>query len=841
MIVNMDTKTKKPFQFQTVVHDLLLANKDVLLQAPPGAGKTRAALKPGMDGFSLQKALIHPQKILYGVPMRTLAKSFHHEYSRIAQERKLDTTLHPTIQTGEMPEDPLLEGRVIFLTVDQLLASFLTLPYGLPRRLDNINAGALVGSYLVFDEFHLYPANEMMLTVLAMCRMLKGLSRFILMSATFSAPFLKAIAKALDAETVVDEPGLNLFADVTPIQTQRRTWRTQEGPLDAAAVLKRRGQRTLVICNQVERAQRLYAALKSQLPAGVDCTLLHSQFYKADRQGHEQQLNKEAFEGDDRPKVIVATQVVEVGLDLSATTLLTECAPAASLIQRAGRCARRENEQGEVYVFQPLDEDGQVNYTPYGSDEGDDGLLEVCNRTWEALNASPFQGKVIDYRGEQALINIAHHDADSAFIDGLAAKIDARISEITDCLAKRDDGYLPKLIRSQPTVSLFIDADPNQKDNLLNRAPHQRESFGVSRGRLHHYFKTLEESNPDTDADFWFMGCTGAASDPLSEADHFEPPIYVWKPITKTDDIYRYRWFVVHPQVLDYTPESGLRFRLPDLAHPAVSSPMGAKAPYEYKPYVADIYVQHLTGLYQAYVREHGGQIRLKQEAAYGLVRLCEQLGYPAESVERLLRLTLALHDVGKLNRPWQAWAAAWQSAYAQQIAPPTVTAADGPLAHTDYDRMDTRQEALKKGFKHAPRGPHAVESAEAALPIIIEACKGDRTLMAVILCAIMRHHTPDADHCDSFHLNEGTQPALTAVLREFGFTDEADRWSQMLNQQFKQSGKSVQRSPEIIQARYEGWYPALLYYLFVRVLRLADQRSGEYWLRYSNLTKEVK
>jgi CRISPR-associated endonuclease/helicase Cas3 len=840
VIVNMN---KTAFRFQQCVHDHILSNRDVLLQAPPGAGKTRAALEPGLQGFRSGHAHLHPQKILYAVPMRTLAKSFHHLYSQIVRDRRLDPTWHPSIQTGEQPDDPLLEGRVIFLTVDQLLASFLTLPYSLPRRLDNINAGALIGSYLIFDEFHLYPANQMMLTVLALCRMLKGISRFILMSATFSAPFMKGIAESLGATTVVDEPGMNLFADVTNIQSQRRTWQAMEGQLTADVIKQHTGQRTLVVCNQVERAQMLYEDLKAHLPAGVDCTLLHSQFYRADRQAHEARLTRESFEASTRPQVIVSTQVVEVGLDISADALLTECAPAASLIQRAGRCARRENERGNVYVFQPLDAEGNVNYAPYGTPKGDkqdeneheDGLLDICQRTWEILNTSEFQRQVIRYSQEQRLIDLTHGEADAAFVDGLEARIDRRIDEITTCLANRDDGYLSQMIRTQSSVPLFIDPDPNA-DETLTHNPHQRESFGVSRGRLYRYFKTLEESAPEVEAGFWLMGCSGAPEDKDSEADNFEPPTYKWWLIQSAADLYKYRWFVAHPQIITYTAAGGLRFRVPKADHSATPSPEGRARSYEYKPYVADTYVQHLNGLRLAYERDDGGQISLKREAAHGLARLCDQAQRPFEQIEQLLRLTLALHDVGKLNQRWQAWAAAWQQHFITSGLPPTVTAAEGPLAHTDYDRHDPLQKDLKARFRHAPRGPHAVESAEAVLKIVQEACGGDRVWMSIVLSAIMRHHTPDADKGEKFKLAANAQAALVQVLTDYGFAEDADRWSQMVNPAFTYTSAAVMKSPSTIQAKRSSWQSALFYLLFVRVLRLADQRSGEYWHRYGRM-----
>jgi CRISPR-associated endonuclease/helicase Cas3 len=76
---------------------------------------------------------------------------------------------------------------------------------------------------------------------------------------------------------------------------------------------------------------------------------------------------------DAAPRILVATQVVEAGVDLSAAVLYTELAPWASLVQRFGRCARYPGESGIVYW---LDLDlGSEKQTvdhwakPYGTEE----------------------------------------------------------------------------------------------------------------------------------------------------------------------------------------------------------------------------------------------------------------------------------------------------------------------------------------------------------------------------------------------------------------------------------------------------------------------------------------
>ncbi len=344
----------KLYSFQNDMADHFLSGEDLLVQAPTGSGKTLGAIFPGIMQFSHPNPHYALQSIRYGVPMRTLANKFVEDYGSKDQEFydwKSEWNAH--IQTGEHPADPLFEGKLVFATVDQMLASFLNVPYGVPKRQDNINAGAFIGSYLIFDEFHLYPSSQMLLSVLTMCRMLEGISRFTLMTATFSRDLLHAISTELGATVIADAPGVAItdgrFSDIEHLHHQHRTWTAHNDVLTAHHILQALDDHTTVLCvvNQVDRAQSLYRDMADALPSDVDVCLLHSRFYRKHRQDKERHVtgwlgkpDPNSPRTDGRRKVVVATQVVEVGLDISADVLLTECAPAASLIQRAGRCAR---------------------------------------------------------------------------------------------------------------------------------------------------------------------------------------------------------------------------------------------------------------------------------------------------------------------------------------------------------------------------------------------------------------------------------------------------------------------------------------------------------------------
>src|SRR5205807_2086751 len=129
------------------VAEHLLGGRSVILRAPTGAGKTRAALFPFLHAW--RSDLPFPRQMIYSLPLRTLATSLHAEAVETCHKAFGDGPQRPavTIQTGEQPEDPQFRlGDVVFATYDQSLSSFLTIPVGLSAREGNVNAGAMVAS-----------------------------------------------------------------------------------------------------------------------------------------------------------------------------------------------------------------------------------------------------------------------------------------------------------------------------------------------------------------------------------------------------------------------------------------------------------------------------------------------------------------------------------------------------------------------------------------------------------------------------------------------------------------------------------------------------------------------
>ncbi|MGE5655211.1 MAG: DEAD/DEAH box helicase [Actinomycetota bacterium] len=198
---NLTGHLPRQFQRQAIAH--LLNRQDTLLRAPTGSGKTETAIAPFLFAKTLN--LDFPNKLIYTVPLRTLANSLRQRAEILIQNW---SNYHPTprplavtLQTGENPEDPRFEGDIIFCTIDQMLSSFLNIPYSVGRGSANVNAGAIFASYLVFDELHLLDPDRSFSTVLKVLQQVKGIAPCLLMTATLTDELAQQIIQEINNGT----------------------------------------------------------------------------------------------------------------------------------------------------------------------------------------------------------------------------------------------------------------------------------------------------------------------------------------------------------------------------------------------------------------------------------------------------------------------------------------------------------------------------------------------------------------------------------------------------------------------------------------------------------------
>lgn len=108
----------------------------------------------------------------------------------------------------------------------------------------------------------------------------------------------------------------------------------------------RRGT-VLVVCNRIAQAKQIFDVLKKKIRS---ISLLHGGFTALDRWEKEKKLFKQQGSRQPACRVLVATQVIEVSLDISFGTIYTEIAPVDDLLQRFGRVNRTYERKRAVDV-----------------------------------------------------------------------------------------------------------------------------------------------------------------------------------------------------------------------------------------------------------------------------------------------------------------------------------------------------------------------------------------------------------------------------------------------------------------------------------------------------------
>jgi len=369
---------QSPFAYQRrIATDAELA---ALINAPTGAGKTAAIL-----GAWLWRRRQSPpsvgRRLVYCLPMRTLV-----EQTR-GVARKAVTRLEQAgvIEEGRFKVHVLMGGDVdneweseperecvIIGTQDMLLSRALNRGYALSRFKWPVHFGLLNNDCLwVFDEVQLMSEGLAASTQLqAMREKMKtfGSCRSLWMSATLDREWLKTIDFREDVPAL-EQVALSEDDRRAPVLAKRLHARKDLAPAPASCRMPEglarfalehhtAGTQTLLVVNRVARARETFAALESEcakLTPPPELKLIHSRFRPHDRRGWIDSL-KEEPDAKGAGRIVVATQVVEAGLDISSRLLITDLAPFASLVQRFGRCNRAGEHAGArvFWVDRPL-------------------------------------------------------------------------------------------------------------------------------------------------------------------------------------------------------------------------------------------------------------------------------------------------------------------------------------------------------------------------------------------------------------------------------------------------------------------------------------------------------
>jgi CRISPR-associated endonuclease/helicase Cas3 len=193
---------------------------------------------------------------------------------------------------------------------------------------------AIVNSAIVFDEIHAYPPR-MFGMLLAFLKVFPGLP-VLLMTASLTESRKRLLQEVCPHLEVIKGP-----AELERLERYRIRRGTSEEAVQAVRQeLSQGARKVLWVCNTVERACSVYRKLRDQFPE-ADVLLYHSRYQYNHRAALHRHVIGRFRENSETPCILVATQVAEMSLDLSAEVLVSDLAPAPALIQRMGRLNRK--------------------------------------------------------------------------------------------------------------------------------------------------------------------------------------------------------------------------------------------------------------------------------------------------------------------------------------------------------------------------------------------------------------------------------------------------------------------------------------------------------------------
>jgi CRISPR-associated endonuclease/helicase Cas3 len=384
------TMTCQPFPYQ-----IGFAEADQLpelLNAPTGAGKTATAILGWLwrRCFTMDKTIREraPRRLVYCLPMRVLVEQTRNAAEawlcNLGLKEKISVRL---LMGGEDAEDwdsePEREA-ILIGTQDMILSRALNRGYGMTRFRWPMHFGLLNNDCLwILDEVQLMGnglATTAQLAAFGQKLWKRALpSHFLWMSATLGESFLDTRDRR-DWGISRVSPGKRLELDKKDFDHPefRTRWRAAksihviDNPPKPSLLLDEhekfaQGRLSLIVLNTVPTAMRAFSDLQKELQKPVrkkkgplpQISLLHGRFRPVDREkqlalveGFVSKVDKKTGAVPDNPGfVLVSTQVIEAGFDISAVRLWSEIAPWPSDVQRLGRLNREGTQPDAVAKY----------------------------------------------------------------------------------------------------------------------------------------------------------------------------------------------------------------------------------------------------------------------------------------------------------------------------------------------------------------------------------------------------------------------------------------------------------------------------------------------------------
>lgn len=361
-------------EIQRQVYDNYKDADIYFMNMPTGSGKTLCSVK-----FALEKAIsLQKKRIIYIIPFNSIidqtALEFEKIFGKDAEILRHQSTF--TYEKTDESEDYKAyaiyaaenwNADFIITTAVQFFESLASNKRQKLRKMHN-----MADSILIFDEAHMLPVNYLAPCLQAIVFITKYLnSRAVLLTATMP-DYQALMQRCTFGEAIVADlvPDKSAFAAFKKCRYNFIGGQSYEQLLMRAAAYPS----SLIIVNKRGAARELY-----KLAAGKKYHL-STYMTSVDRQRVirevKEELRKLAADypnaqqiPDDRKIIVIATSLIEAGVDLDFYTVFRELNGLDNILQAGGRCNREgKRPMADVYIFTTADckarkEDVRANIT----------------------------------------------------------------------------------------------------------------------------------------------------------------------------------------------------------------------------------------------------------------------------------------------------------------------------------------------------------------------------------------------------------------------------------------------------------------------------------------------
>lgn len=335
-------KSENEFKFKKFQLESKIRNNIIAISST-GSGKTEGSLL----WASLKK---NNGRLLFLLPTRVTANSIYDRLSKYFGKENtsiIHSSAYYYLKNENEEYDKLeyLKDKCFFksiniCTVDQVLTQGFNLGYWEMKTFNMLNAKVII------DEIHLYSPYTLGLIISTIIYLKKNFNvSFYIMSATMPNILKELLKDALGdkVKIIKDKELMKLSRNVLEF----RNCYVDEIDSEIVDSINQK-KKILIVVNTVNEAIKLYEKYKKK----INTVCYHSRFINKDRIEKEKELYDIERSENKKGILLIATQVVEVSLDIDYDILFTENAPIDALIQRFGRINReRKKSETKVIVF----------------------------------------------------------------------------------------------------------------------------------------------------------------------------------------------------------------------------------------------------------------------------------------------------------------------------------------------------------------------------------------------------------------------------------------------------------------------------------------------------------